>query len=122
MTQFHHVRLELAREPGHPAGDPTEGYDIVAPLDADGRLDGEALRAEPERGHVRRFTDGQTVGTGRLQHGPGGQWTLDLEVGDTADARGFRFGEERFVAGEYVSLTLPSGEQHTYVVARVAPV
>lgn len=122
MTQFHHVRLELAREPGHPAGDPTEGYDIVAPLDADGRLDGDALRAEPERGHVRRFTDDQTVATGRLQHGPGGQWTLDLEGDDPADARGFRFGEERFVAGEYVSLTLPSGDQHTYVVARVAPV
>ncbi|MDI1327329.1 MAG: hypothetical protein PSV23_11085 [Brevundimonas sp.] len=122
MTQFHHVRLELAREPGHPAGDPTEGYDIVAPLDADGRLDGEALRAEPERGHVRHFSDGQTIGTGRLQHGPGGSWTLDLEGSDSADARGFRFGEERFVAGEYVSLTLPSGEQHTYVVARVAEV
>lgn len=122
MTQFHHIRLELAREPGHPAGDPTEGYDIVAPLDADGRLDGEALRAEPDRGHVRLFSRGETVETGRLQHGPGGRWTLDLEEGDAADARGFRFEDERFVAGEYVSLTLPSGEQHTYVVAKVAPV
>ncbi|MGZ9099274.1 MAG: hypothetical protein ACXW3O_06190 [Brevundimonas sp.] len=122
MTQFHHVRLELAREAGHPAGDPTEGYDIVAPLDADGRLDGNALRAEPDRGHVRSFSRGETVGTGRLPHGPGGSWTLDLEGGDEADARGFRFGDERFVAGEYVSLTLPSGEQHTYVVARVAEV
>lgn len=122
MTQFHHIRLELAREGDHPEGDPTDGYDIVAPLDPEGRLAGDALRAEPERGHVRRFSRGQTVGTGRLQHGPGGRWTLDLEDGDAADARGFRFSEERFVAGEYVSLTLPSGEQHTYVVARVAPV
>lgn len=122
MTQFHHVRLELAREPGHPAGDPTEGYDFVAPLDADGRLDGDALRAEPERGHVRRFSDDQSVGTGRLRRGPGGDWILDLEDGDAEDARGFRFGEERFVAGEYVSLTLPSGDQHTYVVARVVEV
>ena len=122
MTQFHHIRLELAREPGHPAGDPTEGYDIVAPLEADGRLDGDALRAEPGRGHVRSFSGGDTVGTGRLQHGPGGGWTLDLDGGDADDARGFRFSEERFVAGEYVSLTLPSGEQHTYVVARVGEV
>lgn len=122
MTQFHHIRLELAREEEHPEGDPTDGYDIVAPLDAGGRLDGDALRAEPERGHVRRFSGGQTVETGRLQHGPGGRWTLDLEGGDATDARGFRFSDERFVAGEYVSLTLPSGEQHTYVVARVAPV
>ena len=30
--------------------------------------------------------------------------------------------DERFVAGEYVSLSLPSGKQHTYVVARVVEV
>jgi hypothetical protein len=122
MTQFHHVRLELAREPGHPAGDPTDGYDLVAPLDSQGRLDAEALHAEPERGHVRRFSGGQTVGKGRLRRGPGGAWLLDLKDGEAADALGFRFGEERFVSGEYVSLTLPSGDQHTYVVAGVAAV
>jgi hypothetical protein len=122
MTKFHHIRLELAREADHPAGDPTEGYDIVAPLDAEGRLDGDALRAEPGRDHVRRFSGSQTAGTGRLRHGPGGRWTLDLEGSEEEDALGFRFGDERFVAGEYVSLTLPSGDQHTYVVARVAEV
>jgi hypothetical protein len=122
MTQFHHVRLELAREPGSPAGDPTDGYDIVAPLDGDGRLDGDALRAEPERGHVRRFLREATVSKGQLRQGPGGRWILDMEDGDDEDATGFRFGEERFVLGEYVSLSLPSGDQHTYVVARVVEV
>lgn len=122
MTQFHHIRLELAREPGHPAGDPTEGYDIVAALDAEGRLDGEAQRAEPARGHVRRFSRDETVSTGQLRQGPGGRWILDMEDGEAEDAVGFRFGEERFVPGEYVSLSLPSGEQHTYVVARVGAV
>ena len=112
MTQFHHIRLELAREPGHPAGAPDEGYDIVAPLDADSRLDGDAQRAEPGRSHVRRH----------LRHGPGGHWVLDMDDGDADDAVGHRFGEERFVAGEYVSLSLPSGEQHTYAVARVVEV
>lgn len=122
MTQFHHIRLELAREPGHPAGDPTEGYDIVAALDAESRLDGEAQRAEPARGHVRRFLRDETVSTGQLRQGPGGRWILDMEDSEADDAVGFRFGEERFVAGEYVSLSLPSGEQHTYVVARVGAV
>lgn len=122
MTPFHHIRLELAREPGHPAGAPTEGYDIVAPLDADGRLVGEALRAEPERGHVRRFSRDETVGTGKLRQGPGGRWVLDMNDDDADDATGFRFGEERFVVGEFVSLSLPSGDQHTYVVARVGEV
>jgi len=122
MTQFHHIRLELAREPDHPAGAPAEGYDIVAPLDADGRLDGDALRAEPERGHVRRFSNNETVAAGQLRQGPGGRWVLDMDQGEAEDAVGFRFGDERFVVGEYVSLSLPSGDQHTYVVARVVEV
>jgi hypothetical protein len=45
-----------------------------------------------------------------------------MDDGDADDAVGFRFGQERFVAGEYVSLSLPSGAQHTYVVARVVEV
>jgi len=122
MSQFHHIRLELAREPGRPAGEPSEGYDIVAPLDGDGRLDGDALRGEPERCYVRRFSRDETLSKGRLRQGPGGRWLVDMEDGDAGDAVGFRFGEERFVTGEYVSLSLPSGEQHTYVVARVGEV
>ena len=122
MTPFHHIRLELAREAGHPEGATDQGYDIVAPLDAEGRLDGDALRAEPDRGHVRRFSGNETVSAGRLRQGPGGQWVLDMDQGEAEDAVGFRFGDERFVAGEYVSLSLPSGDQHTYAVARVAQV
>jgi hypothetical protein len=45
-----------------------------------------------------------------------------MDDGGADDAIGFRFSEERFVAGEYVSLSLPSGDQHTYVVARVVEV
>jgi hypothetical protein len=122
MSRYHHIRLELAREPGHPAGAADEGYDIVAPLDPDGRLDGAAWRAEPGRGHVRRFSGNETVGAGRLSQDEDGSWILDMDQGDDEDAVGFRFGDERFVAGEYVSLSLPLGEQHTYVVARVVEV
>ena len=54
--------------------------------------------------------------------GPGGRWSLELDpVDQTQTVAGFHFGEESFVTGEYVSLTLPDGEQHTYVVARVQP-
>lgn len=122
MTPLHHIRLELAREPGHPAGDPTRGYDIVAALDDEGRLNAGACRAEPDRCRVRAFEDDHTVATGRLAHGPGGRWMLDFEAGPAEDATGHHFADERFVTGEYVSLTLPGGEQHTYVVARVQPV
>ncbi|MBF0664277.1 MAG: hypothetical protein IR159_01815 [Brevundimonas sp.] len=120
MADFYHIRLEMAREPGRPAGDPGEGYDIVAPLDDEGRLDPAGWRADPGRCYARRFSDGQTEAKGRL-HYDGKRWIVDLEPGDAADAVGFRFGEERFTAGEYVSLTLPDGEQHTYVVAAAKP-
>lgn len=123
MSAFHHIRLVLAREAGRPSGDPETGYDIVAPLDEAGLLDGEKLKAEPERSRVRAFTQDHTTAVGRLTRGPGGRWLLDFEPGTTADdIAGFNFGEERFTPGEYVSLTLPGGRQHTYVVARVQPV
>lgn len=117
-----HIRLELARQPDAPAGDPRDGWDIVAALDAGGRLDGEACRAAPERLHVRRFEDDQTVATGSLKQGPGGRWLLDLGDDGVPDATGFRFGEESFVTGEYVSLTDADGEQRTYVVAKTVAV
>jgi hypothetical protein len=38
-AQFRQVRIELAREPGHPEGDTDVAYVIIAPLDADDRID-----------------------------------------------------------------------------------
>ena len=58
MADFYHVRLEMARAPDTPVGDPGEGYDIVAPLGADGRLDPAAWRAEPDRASARRWRQG----------------------------------------------------------------
>lgn len=120
MADFYHVRLEMARGPDTPTGDPGEGYDIVAPLDADGRLDPAGWRAAPERAYARRFSDGVTEAKGRLRLGQGGKWIVDLP-GEAEDAVGYRFDDERFVVGEYVSLTLPSGEQNTYQVVISKP-
>jgi len=38
-AQFRQVRIELAREPGHPEGDASVAYFIIAPLNADDRID-----------------------------------------------------------------------------------
>ncbi|WP_339914352.1 hypothetical protein [uncultured Brevundimonas sp.] len=122
MTTFQHIRLELARDADHPHGDSANGYDLVAPLDGDGRLDLAACRAEPDRCRVRRFEQDTTVATGLLRHTTGDRWILDLEPGDADDVTGFRLGEEKFVLGEYVSLLTATGVEHTYSVKRLQPV
>lgn len=116
-SELRHVRLERARDPDHPAGDPASGYDIVAAFDDQDRLDPAGCAAAGDRCRIRRFEGDHTVAAGRLVHGPGGRWTLDLP-GDDDDRSGFRFGEERFRPGEYVGLIDPSGRDVTYVVAR----
>ncbi len=102
--RFRHIRLELARSPEAPEGDGGVGYDLVAPLDANDRLDGEALKTAGERNRVRRFRDGETEAVGRIVRGPGGRYVFDFEEGDADDEAGFRLDEEQFVAGEYVSI------------------
>lgn len=118
-SPLHHVRLELAREPGHPTGNPGMGYDLVVPLDDEGRLDHEAARAQGVECRVRRFADGQTDAIGRLRHTVGDRWIFDFEPGERDDETGFRFGEERFVQGEYVSVRAPDGEMHTFQVTQL---
>lgn len=115
---FRHVRLVLAREAGRPAGDRQEGYDLLVPLGADGRLDAEEWRKHGERCRIRWFGPDGRQRVGRLRRKPGGQWYIDYEEGDRDDEAGFRLGEERFVTGEYVSVER-AGQMHTYQVARV---
>ena len=114
---FRHVRLLLAREKGHPAGDREEGYDLLAPLDSDGRLDAVEWKSHQAACRVRRFHPGE-VRIGRLRRKPGGQWYFDYAEGDQDDEIGFHLGEERFMTGEYVSIWR-AGSMHTYQVVRV---
>lgn len=118
--RLHHVRLELAREADAPQGDPGDGYDLVMALDSQARLDAPALLAAPERSRVRRFRDGETLAVGQLAQDAEGRWLLDFP-GEDSDAVGFRLEDERFVAGEYVSLTGPDGRMRPYRVALVQP-
>ncbi|MBB3965878.1 hypothetical protein [Rhizobium metallidurans] len=117
-SAFRHVCLILAREPGHPAGDPNDGYDLMVPLTPDGRLDADLWRAHRDACRVRRFTPGREDRIGRLRRKPGGQWFVDYEKGERVDEAGFRLGEERFISGEYVSINR-AGRMHTYQVTRV---
>ena len=118
---FHHLHLELAREPGHPDGDSHHGYDLVVPLTLDGHLDAAAWRADPHLCHVRRFRPNQDDAIGQLARRPGGQWYIDYGRGSADDEPGLRFNDERFVPGEYVSIREDDGELHVFKVALVRP-
>ncbi len=117
-SDFRSVRLLLAREPGHPGGDHDEGYDLLVPLAKDGRLEPAEWKKHQAHCRVRHFRSGQSDRIGRLRRKPGGQWYFDYEEGVRDDEIGFRFDEERFVTGEYVSIGR-IGNMHTYQVARV---
>lgn len=101
---FHQIRLELAREPRHPAGDARNGYLITAPLDAEKRLDAGLWRSHRDNCRVVRFrADDKDVG--HLLHGPGGNWYFRYDIsGDNAEEAGINLQDERFVTGEYISI------------------
>jgi hypothetical protein len=115
--------LELAREPGHPGGDRRTGFDLVAPLDSDGRLMPDLWRAHQDQCRVRRFRDGEDDRVGRLRRHPGGSWYFDYDSArDSDNEAGYRLSDERFILGEYVSIQDDNHKMHTYRVAAVRPV
>jgi hypothetical protein len=115
---FRHVRLLLARAKDRPQGDANEGYDLLVPLDNDGRLDADTWRENQAACRIRHFTADGVARIGRLRRKPGGQWYFDYEAGESDDEIGFRLGEERFMTGEYVSVG-HARTMRTYQVARV---
>jgi hypothetical protein len=118
--QFRQIRLQLAREPGHPEGDAAFAYIIVAPLDSDGRIDAQLWRANREACRVVRLRPGQQDRRGHLIHGPGGGWAFHYDGDVLPDDVGFHFADERFVPDEYVSIN-EAGKMHTYRVVAVSP-
>lgn len=120
-AKLRHVRLELAREKGHPEGDRAIGYDLVVPLTAEGRIDPIAWKGNQSACRVRRFRPDEEDFIGHLRRKPGGQWYFDYVDGEKDDEIGFRLGEEHFVVGEYISIRT-DGVMHTYQVKHVEAV
>jgi hypothetical protein len=121
LQHFSRIRLELAREPGHPEGSRMSGYELVAPLDTDARLSADLWKKHRDFCTVRRFREGEDDLRGRLARRPGGAWFFDYDAGRSSDDEpGHRLGDERFVTGEYVSVRDQHGRMHTYRVVSVA--
>ena len=122
-SEFRRIRIELAREPGHPQGSRSTGYELLAPLDGSQRLAPELWKRHREECRVRRFHEGEEDRFGRLARRPGGSWYFDYDAaGSSDDEAGYRLGSERFVPGEYVSVADNHGHMHTYRVVSVQPV
>ena len=117
-TELPHRPASTRAGKRYPAGEHKVGYDILVPLDKNGQLISTEWKSHQEACRVRCFRSGEDDQIGRLRRKPGGQWYFDYAEGEGDDEIGFRFGEERFVTGEYVSIA-STGSQHTYQVARV---
>jgi len=103
----------------NPEGDPSVSYVIVAPLDADDRIDPTLWRDYREACRIARLRPDQQDDHGHLVHRQGGGWTFHYDSGtNTPDDVGFHFADERFVPGEYVSIN-EGGKIHTYRVTSV---
>ena len=120
-ANFRRIRLELAREPGHPVGSPLDGYEFAAPLMRDGHIDATTWKKHAEHCRVRRFRANEADQHGRLARKPGGSWYFDYDRGsDADDESGFRFNKESFQPGEYVSIS-EDEHMHTYQIVSVEP-
>ncbi|MFG1346793.1 hypothetical protein V5F59_18035 [Xanthobacter autotrophicus DSM 431] len=116
---FHQIRMELAREKGHPEGARNHGYSFVAPLNADGRIDPAAWAKHREACRVVKFRPDEADEVGHLVRRPGGSWAFRYDISGTDDDEaGYRFGDERFQVGEYVSVH-EEDELHTFRVTSV---
>ncbi|SHO62348.1 hypothetical protein SAMN02745172_00953 [Pseudoxanthobacter soli DSM 19599] len=118
---FRRIRLDLAREKGHPEGSNSHTYAFVAPLDVNGHISPELWAAHREVCRAVRNRDGEQS-IGHLVRRPGGSWAFrypaDAHLDDEA---GYHFGDERFLIGEYVSIHEHDG-MHTFRVIAVEPV
>ncbi len=120
-SSFRQIRLELAREPGHPEGEAGIAYIVIAPLDDNGRIDPEQWKKHREACRVARFRPDEDDRRGHLVHRPGGSWAFQYDItGDPGpDETGYHFQDECFVQDEYVSIN-DSGKMHTFRVVSVA--
>jgi hypothetical protein len=105
---FRRIRLELPREKGNPSGNARDGYIVVAPLDAESKIDAELWRQHRDLCRFVRFRPDGEQNIGHLVHKPGGAggvWAFHNDIrGLEEDDRGYRLAHDRFVIGEYVSI------------------
>ena len=120
---FKRIVLHLARNKDFPSGSARHGYEIVAPLDANGHIDAELWKAHRDRCRVRRFWDGEDEQLGFMVHKPGGsehaRWVFDYDkTREDDDEAGYRFGAHVLALGEYLTIRDQHAD-HTFRVVSI---
>jgi hypothetical protein len=113
------IRLELARTKEFPNGSGEHGYELVAPLNADGTLDPKGWKTLHQACTVRRFWGDAPEEHGILVHRRDGRWVFSYEAGDEDDEPVFRLDRHHFVVGEYVSVTEHDGVTRPFKITSV---
>jgi hypothetical protein len=119
------IRLELARGEDFPTGSAQHGYEFVAPVGGDGRIDPKEWKIQRDRCRVVRFWGDAEHEHGQLVRVPKGNWAFHYrEEGDIAvdDETGYRFADHVFRPGEYVTIRETDEEPHTFRVVKVTDV
>jgi hypothetical protein len=114
------IVLRLARNPDFPEGDDRQGYVVVAPLDAQGKIDVEQWRDCRAQCTVDRFhPDPDERADGLLTH-RGHQWRFHYdEEAEGPDEGGYRLEDHEFRPGAYVTIASHGEAPLTYVVTEV---
>jgi hypothetical protein len=114
------VKLELASSREFADGNRDCGYDLLAPLDADGRLDIEAWQRRRHDNWVRRFRPAQEDGWGRLWHDRLG-WFLVFGYGIDSEEAVLEDEDAPFALGKEISIIEYDGHARRFHVAAVIP-
>jgi len=116
------VVLHLSRTADHPNGSGEHGYGIVVPLNDDHRLDVDAWEKHQADCTVHRFWKGQEDEHGVLIETEDEEWAFSYDPkSDYDDERVFRMEAQKFVEGEYISVTCHDGQERPFRVDSVRP-
>jgi hypothetical protein len=118
-SQFRRIHLELAVARGDGEGDMGAAYTIIAPLDQNGRIDPMLWRNFCDACRVARSRPGEDDFLGHLVYHLGGGWAVRYDWKPNMREIGFHLADERFLAGEHVSIN-ENGKTLTYRVVSVS--
>jgi hypothetical protein len=113
------TRLELAPSQDFPKGSTSHGYEIVAPINKDGRIDASTWSGLQDKCRTVRFWGEAPKEEGLLRHA-GTAWRFDKT--DNATSKPFfDLDKLTLLPGAYVSIAGDDGIQRTFRVLMMIP-